>query len=181
MKNAIIFHGTSCTPKSYWLPYVKNELEKKGYSVWIPALPDTDKPTLKNWLPVALQGKYNSQTVVIGHSAGSPLILSVLENVNVRINKAILVAGYARQREGTDKPDDILQVSYNWKLIKKHVNDIIFINSGNDPWKCDDIQGRYMFDRLGGTLIIKHDGHMGSDTFKQPYKKFPLLVSLADL
>jgi hypothetical protein len=32
-----------------------------------------------------------------------------------------------------------------------------------------------MFDHLGGTQIIKHgEGHMGSDTFKQPYKEFPL-------
>ncbi len=38
-----------------------------------------------------------------------------------------------------------------------------------------------MFDHLGGTQIIKHgEGHMGSDTFTQPYREFPLLVQLID-
>jgi hypothetical protein len=36
-----------------------------------------------------------------------------------------------------------------------------------------------MFDKLGGTLIIKSgEGHMGSDSFNQPYKEFPLIITL---
>jgi hypothetical protein len=36
-----------------------------------------------------------------------------------------------------------------------------------------------MFDHLGGTLIVRHgEGHMGSDSFNQPYKEFPLLEKL---
>ena len=93
---------------------------------------------------------------------------------------AILVAGYARQKEEFKNPEKILQNTYDWVKIKKNVNEIILINSDNDPWGCDDIEGRYMFDHLGGTLIIKHEGHMGSDTFKQPYKEFPLLVKLIE-
>ncbi len=55
----------------------------------------------------------------------------------------------------------------------------MFIHSDNDPWGCSEKQGKEMFDKLGGTLIIKHgEGHMGSDSFNQPYKKFPLLVKL---
>ncbi len=102
MKNAVILHGTGETPEYMWLPWVKKELEKKGYSVSIPQLPDTDNPTLSNWLPAALKEKYNKDTVLIGHSAGGPLQLSVLENINVRIKQAILVAGYAR-RKGDEK------------------------------------------------------------------------------
>jgi hypothetical protein len=61
------------------------------------------------------------------------------------------------------------------------VKDIIFINSDNDPWECTDIQGRIMFDHLGGTQIVLHgEGHMGSGTFKQPYKDFPLVAKLID-
>ena len=36
-----------------------------------------------------------------------------------------------------------------------------------------------MFDNLGGELIIRHgEGHMGSDSFNQPYKEFPLLANI---
>lgn len=179
MKEAVILHGTSETPESFWLPYAKKELEKKGYVVSIPQLPDADNPDLKNWLPAALEESYTERTVLVGHSAGCPLILSVLENIDVRIKQAILVSGYARPKSDNPKPEPILQETYNWQKIRNNVEDIIFINSDNDPWGCDDVEGRYMLDNLGGTLIIKKgEGHMGSDTYHQPYREFPFLIKL---
>ncbi len=180
MKNANLFHGTGCNSHSYWFPYVKEELEKKDYKAWVPDLPEADKPDLKKWLPVALKGKYTGETVIVGHSAGGPLVLSVLEHIKTPIRVAILVAGYARQKGEWKNPEKILQKSYDWNKIKQNVKELIYINSDNDPWGCNDVEGRYMFDHLGGTLIIKHEGHMGSDTFKQPYKEFPLLVKLIE-
>jgi len=180
MKNAIILHGTSCTPDSYWFPYLKSELEQKGYSVWVPQLPESAQPAIKNWLPYAMKdGSFTVETILVGHSAGCPLILSILENLSSPVHKAILVAGFARPLD--EKPDPILQESYNWTKIKHNAQEFYFINSDNDPWGCTDVQGRYIFDHLGGTQIIKHcEGHMGSDTFNQPYKEFPLLVQLID-
>ena len=180
MKNVIIFHGTGGTPNSFWHPYLKKELEKRGYDVWVPALPDTDTPDLANWIPEALKGTFSTETILVGHSAGCPLILSILERIHIKISKAILVSGYARNL--WEKADiKILQQSYDWEKIKSHVENIFFINSDNDPWGCTDVEGRYMFDHLGGTLIIKHgEGHMGSDFYKQPYREFPLLVKLIE-
>lgn len=178
MKNTIILHGSSATPESFWYPYVKKELQKRGYEVWSPQLPNPEKPNLKDQLPFVLKnGKFTEETIIIGHSSGCPLILSILENIDVKIKKVILVAGFSTPL--SDDAYDILQKKYNWKKIKQNVKDIIFINSNNDPWGCDDKQGRKMFDELGGTLIILHgEGHMGSDAFKQPYKEFPLLIRM---
>ena len=147
--------------------------------MWIPLLPNADHPDLKNWLPVAQEGSYTKDTVVIGHSAGCPLALSVIEKLTSPIRLAILISGYARQKPEWKNPEKILQPSCDWKKIKKNVKELIYINSDNDPWGVDDIEGRYMFDHLGGMQIIKHgEGHMGSDKFKQPYKEFPLLIKL---
>lgn len=181
MKNATLFHGTGCSPKSYWLPWLKKELEKKKYKVQVPLLPNSDKPDIKEWLPFVLKnGKFSKDTVLIGHSAGCPLILSILENINVKIKQAILVAGFSEPLKTIDK-EPILQASYDWKKIKSHVQDLVFINSDNDPWGCNDKAGRRLFDRLGGTLIVMHSqGHFGSDTYKQPYKEFPLLLKLIE-
>jgi len=182
MKNAIILHGTGCNPNSFWQPSIKIFLKKRGYKVWVPALPDAAKPDLKKWLPFVLRGgQFDKNTVLIGHSAGSPLVLSILENINTTIHKAILVAGYTRKKSKDDNPL-ILQKKYDWKKIKKNVKDIIFINSSDDPWGCNDKEGLLLFKRLGGTLIIREEeGHMGSDTFKQPYKTFPLLEKLLEI
>jgi len=118
MKNANLFHGTGCNSHSYWFPYVKEELEKKDYKAWVPDLPEADKPDLKKWLPVALKGKYTGETVIVGHSAGGPLVLSVLEHIKTPIRVAILVAGYARQKGEWKNPEKILQKSYDWNKIK---------------------------------------------------------------
>lgn len=183
MKSAIILHGSSCTPSSYWLPNIKRFLENQGYDVWAPQLPNPEKPDLKKQLSFVLQkGNFNEETIIIGHSAGCPLILSISENIDARIHKAILVAGYTRPLLGIPESEPILQGNYNWERIKQNVKNIIFINSDNDPWKCDDKEGYYMFEHLGGMLVILHgEGHMGSDKFNQPYKEFPLLEKLLTL
>lgn len=185
MKNAIIFHGTGCTPDSYWFPKTKKYLEDLGYEVWVPQLPDANNPDIKKWLPVAMEGKYTEETIIIGHSAGGPLVLSVLENIRVQIHKAILVAGFGRElrydkEHKSSQP--ILQNEYNWEKIKTSAKDIVYIHSNNDPWTIDEKEGLYMWRKTGGTLILRSDeGHMGSDSFKQPYTSFPLLEKLLEV
>lgn len=182
MKNAIIIHGTGSNPNSFWQPNIKKFLKEKGYDVWVPQLPNKNNPDLKLQLPFILKGRFNSETILIGHSAGCPLLLSVLENIKVKIHKAILVAGYCRPTGKDKKQELILQKKYHWEKIKGNVSNLIFINSDNDPWGCNDKEGYYMFKKLGGTLIIREgEGHMGSEKFNQPYKTFPLLEKLLEL
>ncbi|MFH1501391.1 MAG: alpha/beta hydrolase [archaeon] len=183
MKNAIILHGTSCTPNSYWQPKIKEFLESRGYEVWVPSLPNPDYPDLEVQLPFVLEkGVFNENTILIGHFAGAPLILAILEKINKKIDKAILIAGYARPKGENSEPEKILKEKYNWEKIKNNVKDITFINSDNDPWGCNDSEGKYMFDNAGGRLIILHgEGHMGSDQFSQPYKEFPLIEKLIEM
>ena len=176
MKNATLFYGTGCTPNSYWFPSVKKHLETLGYDVSVPQLPDQDHPTLDNWLPVALGGVFTKETVIVGHSAGGPLVLSVLENIKVQIHKAILVAGFGRPLRGDKEPEPILQDKYDWEKIKRSAKDIIYINSDNDPWTIDDEEGLYMWHKTGGTLILREgEGHMGSDSLIPPRYSTPVL------
>lgn len=181
MKNAIIFHCRGGSPNDFWYPWLKDELEKKGYRVTVPTFPDSEPSPLTSWLPFALKNcEYDNETVLIGHSSGSALILSVLENLKSPIKQAVLVSGFSEPlTPGKYEDDPILQHSYDWDKIKSNVEEIILINSDNDPFGCDDKVGRKMMDHFGGTLIIpKGQGHMGSFMYKQPYKEFPLLARL---
>ncbi len=180
MRNAIILHGQSATPDQLWYPWIKKRLEEKGWSVWVPQLPQADLPDLKRQLPFVLKnGFFTDETVIVGHSSGGTLILSILNKINIKIKRAILVAGFMTPLKEDNKY--IIEKKYDVKKIGTNVEDLIFINSDNDPWGCDDKQGRIMFDKFGGTLIIRHgEGHMGSNAMKQPYKEFPLLLKLID-
>ena len=179
MKKAALFHGTGGSPDLFWFPWLKQSLEGLGYSVWAPQLPDADDPHLDNWLAfVQTYFTCTSETVLVGHSAGCPLILSLLERSAVRIAKAVLVSGFVLPLK-PDAREAILQESYDWERIKQNANEIVIINSDNDPWGCDQRQAQYMFDHLGGTMIMRHgEGHMGSLSFDQPYREFPLLRQL---
>jgi uncharacterized protein len=179
MKNAIILHGTGDTIEMFWFPYVAKGLRQRGFEVWLPQLPNANKPNLAEWLPFILKnGKFVEETVLIGHSAGAQIILSLLENIDIKVKQAILISGYSKPLPKTEN-DPKNQDNFDWEKIKGKAGEFIFINSDNDPWQCTDVQGKIMADNLGGRLIVMHDGHMGSQTHKQEYKEFPLILELA--
>ncbi len=181
MKNALVFHGTGDTPDRYWFPFVRDFLERRGYEVWLPALPNAATPNVRDWLSFVLErGHVTSDTLLIGHSAGSQLILNLLETLSEPVRQAVLVSGYARGLRKNAQTEEYAPL--NWETIKTRADQFVFINSDNDPWGCDDRQGRLMLERLGGILVIPHgEGHMGSTSFSQPYTEFPLLTRLLDV
>ena len=92
--------------------------------------------------------------------------------------QVILVAGFFKPLNPPE-PELMVQDGYDWGKIKSRVEKFTFINSDNDPWGCTDQVGKEMQEKLGGELIVpKGEGHMGSTTFNQPYREFPLLLKL---
>ncbi len=66
----------------------------------------------------------------------------------------------------------IEEAGYDWKFIKQNVRSMTLINSDNDPWGCDYKQARSVAQKLGAKLVLaKGQGHMGSDSFNQPYRE----------
>ncbi|PTL82307.1 alpha/beta hydrolase [Vitiosangium sp. GDMCC 1.1324] len=174
-KKAIIFHGTDGRPDVCWYPWLGERLKSRGYHVEIPHYPSLNHEPIETFLPKILSNHvFDEDTVLVGHSGGAALLLSILERIETRVSQAILVAGYAT--EPNTHPEPVLQPGYDWEKIKAHVQDLYFVNSINDPYGCDDKQGRMMFNHLGGTLIIRDEGHFGSAD--QDYPTFELLDQL---
>ena len=180
MKNVIILHGTGSTPESYWHPYLKEELEAKGYQVSVPVLPGTEYPHLGEQLAFVLKNfQFNSDTILVGHSSGVPLILALLEKIDVTISRAMLVSGFFKPLPDNEMCKAMLPDAFNWDVIKQHCQEFVLMNSDNDPWGCNDVMGRELAEHLDGQFIfMKGEGHMGSGTFNQPYIEFPKLLEL---
>jgi len=104
---------------------------------------------------------FDEDTVLVGHSGGAALLLALLEHYDVTVAQAVLVAGYSTPPN--DDPEPVLQPSYDWEAIRAHARDLVFLNSVTDEFGCDAEQGRAMFDRLGGTLVVRDDGHFLAD------------------
>jgi len=176
-RNAIIFHGTAANPDVVWLPWLGRRLTERGYAVQIPHYPGLNVEPIATFLPKVLANhRFDEETVLVGHSGGAALLLALLEHLDVTVPQAILVAGYCTQPNTSDEP--VLQEHYDWEAIRAHVRDLYLINSRVDPYGCDDKQGRAMFERLGGTQIVRDDGHFGD--YDQPYETFELLDKLID-
>jgi predicted alpha/beta hydrolase family esterase len=179
MKNAILLHGMGRGPDDLWFAWLRAQLIAEGFSVRAPQMPQTDTPNLKIWTEFAFQNlKFDAETIMIGHSAGCPLILSILEKLDHPIRRAILVAGFIRLT-GMEDDNVMLLKSPDWDKIKRNAGEWFFFNSDNDPWGCDHKQGEALREKLGGTLIAQTgEGHYGSAVFPQPYAQFPLLKAI---
>jgi len=188
MKNALILHGAGNNSQGNWFPWLKSELEKKGYKVWSPDLPNSDEPNQKDWLNTIFSNKewqFNDESVIVGHSAGSTLILRILEKLpdGTKINKAILVAGVVEL--GT-KPEffqykrSLVENPFDWEKIKNSAKEFYFICSDNDPYQCGEDQGKIMQEHLGGELIVKPgEAHFNLEKGEQ-YRQFPLILELLE-
>lgn len=180
MKKVFIFHGTGSSSADFWFPYIKNSLDQKEYQVIIPNLPNTDNPVLEECLNYTESLEFDSETILIGHSSWCPLILSLLERRKECVARTIFVAWFSRQLWEETNP--ILQEQYQWENISTKSKEFYFINSLNDPWWCNENEGNNFQKYLWGTLILpSKEGHMGSTSFNQPYREFPLLKSLIEL
>lgn len=184
MKNVLILHCSENNSSGNWYPYLKKVLEAKGYIVWSPNLPNAEYPDMDRWADTVYaneEWKFDTETVIIGHSSGATLILGLLERLpeNLKIDKAILVAGYT---EIGTLPQffkykmGILKKPFNWEKIKQSCNQFYFIHSDNDPYQCGEDQGRVLQKNLGGELIIKKgEGHFNLEKGPE-YIEFPELL-----
>lgn len=179
-------HGTGGSDTDYfWFGDTKKYLESKGYKVWWPLLPRTEKPELEeSWafveenMPIL-----DEESIIIGHSSACPLILWLFENSMITVKQAVLVSGFYQQiddpQQGGMSHLMLPEGGFDYERISTGAREFVFINSDNDPWGCDDKQARPAAEALGAKFVLaKGQGHMGSATFNQPYRKFPLLKDL---
>jgi len=159
MKKAIIVHCWDGYPEYCWYPDVKKELEKKGFEVLVPAMPDTNVPNLSKWLPKLkeIAGTPDEDTYLIGHSIGCITIMRYLESLSEKqkIGGAIFVAGFTDDL-GFKELKNFFETPINFKKIKLNSKQFVDIISDNDPYVPLD-RGDIIKEKLGAEVIVKHN------------------------
>lgn len=170
---ALILHAWYNKPADDWYPWLKKELEGKGYEVKLPELPtmNTDLPDLDCLIKFTLP-LITKDSVIIGHSLGGVLAFRLGEKS--KLQKIITVAAW-------DYDDLYPQHCLFWKnkinhqAIVNNVKDITVIHSDNDLY-LTALQAENMSKRLNGSFILtKNAGHF---TAKDGINEIPQILGL---
>jgi len=170
MKQALILPGWHQQLDSNFYPWLKSELIKKGYQVYLPDLPTihTDKPNLAEQLEfINTLLKLDEETVIFGHSLGCLISMRLAEKQ--KLDKMFLIAGWdfndltAEHKSYWDTPLD-------HEKIKTNVKEIYVISSDNDPYFTRSTE-EDMSKRLAAKyILVPGAGHF---TTKYNIEKIP--------
>lgn len=177
--NFFIIHGVYANPEANWFPWLKKELEEKGYEAIVPKFPTPLNQNLDSWLRTikSYENKINNDTIMIGHSLGSAFILNYLEQTSKKIRAAFLVAEFFKM---LNTPYDELNKSFidrdfDWKKIRKNCGKFFIIASDNDKYIPLEMNKELAKNLNSELRIVNNGGHLNKES---GYDRFPLLLEL---
>jgi len=185
MKRVIIAHGWDGTPDEGWFPWLKKELEMKGFTVIVPQLPDAGSPRIQKWVPslAAAVGTPDEQTYFVGHSMGCQAVARYLEGLpeGQKVGGAVFVAGFFKHLKDLEDDEDVRETESHWfgtpldlTKVKSHLPKSIAIFSDDDPWVPLDNQEDFR-NKLGSEIIVQHSkGHFSGG--RDGTKELPIVL-----
>ena len=146
------------TYDKHWIPWIKAELEKKGYSVRTPLMPEPWSPRYEAFKDEFEKVEVTENDVLIGHSCGCAFLVRWLGDTKQKVRKLILVAPWKIPDEG----DALKAEYYNYDIdqsIKDRVETIIIFTS-NDEEEEGKESVKIFHQALGGDVIdLPNRGH----------------------
>ena len=164
-KRVFIIHGWDGYPEEGIFPWLKAELEKGGFEVFNPAMPNPLEPKIETWIPYLAEqiGKPDQDTILFGHSIGSQTILRYLETLgeDQKIAGAVFLAGWVHLSDASYETDqDViiakpwLETPLDWKKIKSRAGKFVAIFSDDDP--LVPVSDARIFEKeLGAKIVIE--------------------------
>lgn len=191
MKRVFIIHGWDGYPEEGIFPWLKKELEQRGFAVFNPAMPEPLKPQIDAWVSFLKKqiGVPNEDIILFGHSIGAQTILRYLEslNENEKIGGAVFLAAWVRLTDKayeTDEDAEIakpwLETPINWGKVKFHAGNFIGIYSDNDPFvPVSDAQ--IFRNKVGAKIIVEHEKEhfSGSSGIKKLQSALDAILEIA--
>jgi uncharacterized protein len=158
-KRVFLIHGWEGRPDGGWRPWLKNELEKRKFTVTAPAMPDTNHPKMDAWVNHLAKtiGTPDKDCYLVGHSLGCITILRYLETLKPgqKIGGAILVAGFVSDL-GFDEVKTFFKKPLEWNEITAHCKKFVAIHSDNDPYVSLHY-GDIFKEKLKASVVVEHN------------------------
>lgn len=172
-KKVILLHGSlGCTKDSFWLPYVREELEKLGLPVISETFPQNQIAPMNVWMPFLESLTPDENTILIGHSSGAILAMRYAEKHPLL--GSVLVSAYHTDLDDADeKASGYFDTPWDWEAVKKNQQWIVQFASSDDPFIPID-EARFIHEKLGTDYHeYTNEGHFGLPVDK---KQFPEII-----
>ncbi len=171
-KRIFIIHGWDGYPEEGWFPWLKRELESRGFEVQVPAMPEAARPIIEAWVSylAKLVGEPDEQTYFVGHSIGCQAVLRYLASIDKKIGGAVFVAGWLVRLTGDFSNEEIeiakpwIETPINLGKVRNSSGKIVAIFSDNDEYVSAE-NHRLFAEKLDTKVIVERNrGHFsGSD------------------
>lgn len=174
-KRVLIIHGWESNSREHWFLEEKGRLEKLGFEVVVPDMPDTFHPKKEEWVKVIKDFNPDKDSILIGHSLGGVAILRYLEETSNKVGECILIATPIRKlkREDYDfgPTYNFFEPDIDYQKIKQNCKEFIVINQTDDPWvplqhgkdlanyinaNFEMVEGNDHFDKINFNLLEKY-------------------------
>lgn len=160
-----IVKSWTAPPESVWRPWLKKELEERGFQATIVShLPETSDTNVNEWIDGISKsiGKPDQETILVGHSLGCVSILRYLETIDTPIAGCVFVAGFAED-VGFKEHASFFSKPLNWSKIRKNCGKFACIYSDNDPYVPIERIEAFKRELNAKTVLIKNAGHFGRE------------------
>ncbi len=192
MKKIIIVHQWMAGAEGDWRPWLRLELEKLGYEVFVPEMPDIDSPIIEKWVGKLAEvvGTPDKYTYFVGHSIGCQTIMRYLDSYQFKpletVGGAVFVAGWFNLKNLEDQ--ETIEVAKPWIETPINLNKVktvlpksTLIISNNDPYGCFEENIKKFAQFISNNIIIPNAGHFTSQDgfleFPEIIKQLQLLVA----
>jgi leucyl-tRNA synthetase len=166
--NFLILHGWEGSADSNFIPKLKADLEKMGYQVQAPNLPGTMFPKELDQVDFILKNcKIDANTIIIGHSLGTVLAMKLLEKIDFKIKKCILVAAFEQPfiKIGEFPFAKDFDWNFDYKKISNSTNSGLILQAHNDSF-LEVKEGENLAKKLGFKFVVTqaNGGHFCGDS-----------------
>lgn len=153
--NFVLLHGFTGSFEADFFPWLRDELKKRGKTIWAENLPNSSNPSVEEQVDFVLKNAHiDENTVFFGHSLGSVVALKVLEKLQKPIKKLVLAAGFAEA--GFLDHERSFEKNFNWEFdfeaIKKNVGEVVLLRATNDTAVPRE-RAEFIKEKIGGSIV----------------------------
>jgi len=148
-------------------------LEKLGFSVIAPQMPDPKTPRIGDWVStmVEIVGAVDEETFFVGHSLGCQTILRFLQTRPSEqiAGGVVMVAGFTGELIGLTEDEKPLarpweETPLDFDKIKSQAKHFAAVLSDSDPWVPLESNRKIFAEKLGAEIVVEQaKGHFTAD------------------